>query len=164
MLVPAFRHLLANVGVPQVLLDLPHIILSKLLLRVLSAHAWWHNDILSGTPVDGSSNALLVRKLKSIDDAEHLRRVAASACWICHRQADLLGRVDDEDRADRESDTAVFSETIEVVLRYHVVEESNVAVGIGDDWEGNLSVGDFIDVFDPVIVRSKIICALRCVS
>jgi hypothetical protein len=42
----------------------------------------------------------------------------------------------------------------------HVVEEGNLAVGIGDDGELNLCRTDFVDVLDPFVVGAKIVGAL----
>jgi hypothetical protein len=36
-----------------------------------------------------------------------------------------------------------------------------VAVGIGNDWEGDLGVADFVDVLDPFVVRCEVVGALR---
>lgn len=35
-----------------------------------------------------------------------------------------------------------------------------MAVGIGDDGELDVGVTDFVDVFDPLVVGSEVICAL----
>lgn len=35
-----------------------------------------------------------------------------------------------------------------------------MAVGIGNDGEGDLGVADFVDVFDPFVVRGEVVGAL----
>lgn len=69
---------------------------------MLVLHAGGDNDIIAGNPVDGSGNLVLVTGLERIDDAQHLGRVAASGGWVGEDGADLLARVDNEDRADGE--------------------------------------------------------------
>jgi hypothetical protein len=39
------------------------------------------------------------------------------------------------------------------LLIHHVVEESDFSVCISDDGELEVRVGDFVDVFDPGVVR-----------
>jgi hypothetical protein len=152
---------LFHTGVPQILLNLPHIILSKLLLRILRAHTRRYNNIFARIPVNRRGNTLLIRKLQRINDPQHLACVPSSRGGVGHSQPDLLGGVDDEDRSNRKCDAAVLGKIVEVVLRNHVVQESNVAVGIGYDGEGDVGVSHFVDVFNPAVVRGQIVCALR---
>jgi len=161
---PHIFHLFPDIRIPQILLDLPHVVLPKLLPCILSAHTRRHNDILTRIPIDRGRNALLIRELQSINYSQHLTRIAARRSRVGHSQADLLGRVDYEDRANGKRDTTVLGEAVKVVLRNHIVQEGNMAVGISDDGEGHLGVADFVDVFDPFVVRGEVVGALRHVS
>lgn len=145
-------HLFPNIRVPQVLLHLPHIPLSKFLLRIFRANARRDNHVLSSRPVDRRRNALLVRQLQGINNPQHLRSVPSRRRRVRHSEADLLFRVNDKDRANGECNAAFLSQAIEVVLRDHVVEKGDVAVCVGDDGELNGGVGSLVDVFDPFVV------------
>jgi hypothetical protein len=63
--------------------------------------------------------------------------VPSSRRGVSHRKTNLLGWVDNEDGSNRKGDAAVLGKVVQVVLRDHVVEEGNVAVGIGNDGEGD---------------------------
>jgi hypothetical protein len=154
------NRLFPHVRIPQILLNLPHIPLSKLLLRILRAHTRRHNNILAHIPVDRRRNALLVRQLQAVNHPQHLARIAPRRRRVRHGEPDLLRRVDDEHRADSECDAAVLGEVVEVVLRDHVVQEGDVAVGVGDDGELDGGVGGFVDVADPAVVGGKVVGAL----
>jgi hypothetical protein len=111
-LLPVSIHLLSYIGVPEVLLHFPHVVLSKLLLCILRAHTGRYNDILTSSPVDRGRNTLLVRELQSINDSQYLACVPSRTCRIRHCQANLLVGVNDEDRSDRERDTAVLGQVV----------------------------------------------------
>jgi hypothetical protein len=120
----------------KIRLQLPHILLPKLLLRVRSAHARRHNHILALLPINRRHNALLVARLQTINHAQHFGRVPACRRRVHHGQADLLGRVDDEDRANGEGDAAFFGEAVDVLLRDHVRDP----FGVGGEVVGGLVV------------------------
>lgn len=69
-------------------------------------------------------------------------------------------RIDDKDSSDCESDSFLLGEGIEVVLRYHVVEECDFAIGVGDDGKLDRGGTDFVDVGDPLVVRGEVVRAL----
>jgi hypothetical protein len=144
----------------KIRLQLPHILLPKLLLRVRSAHARRHNHILALLPINRRHDALLVARLQTINNAQHLGGVPAGRGRVHHGQADLLGRVDDEDRANGEGDAAFFGEAVDVLLRDHVVEPGDGAVGVGDDGELKGCVVDFVDVGDPFGVGGEVVGGL----
>ena len=125
-----------DLSVTQVRLDLANH--AKLLLRVRSRDGGGHDDVVADLPVDRSSHTLLVASLEGVDDTENLGRVTASRGRVHHREADLLARVDDEHGPDGEGD-ALLVDVIQVLLVNHVVEEGNLAVGIGDDGELHVS-------------------------
>lgn len=79
---------------------------------------------------------------------------------IHHGQSDLLLRVDDEDGADGKNNVLA----IQITLVDHVVEESNLPVGIGNDGELEVGVGELVNVLDPLVVRTKIIGTLDYMS
>jgi len=145
---------------PEVRLQLTHVLLAKLLLRVRSAHTWRHNNVVSLLPVNRRDNTLLVAHLQAVNHTQHLGRVPARGRRVHHAQANLLGRVDDEDGADGESDSALFGQAVNVLLRDHVVEPGDVAVCVGDDGELESGVVDFVDVRDPFGVRGEVVGAL----
>lgn len=63
-----------------------------------------HNDIVTGDPVYGRRDAVLVARLKRVDDAQDLGRVAARGCWVGEDGSDGLLGVDDEHGPDGEGD------------------------------------------------------------
>ena len=63
-----------------------------------------NDDVVAGDPVDGGGDAVLVAGLERVDDPEDLGGVAAGGGGVRKDGADLLGGVDDEDRADGEGD------------------------------------------------------------
>ena len=90
---------------------------------------------------------------------ENLCCVTASGGRVGQGQADLLGRVDDEHGADGEGNAlAVY--IFQILSVQHVVEESDFAVSIGDDWELDLSRADFVDILDPLFVGIKCVGTL----
>jgi hypothetical protein len=60
------------------------------------------NDIVTGNPVDGGGDAVLVASLKAVEDAEDLGTVTACAGGIRQDKTNGLLGVDDEDGADGE--------------------------------------------------------------
>lgn len=72
------------------------------LLGLLVADGGSDNDIVSGHPVDGGGDAVLVTSLERVDDAENLGGVAAGRGRVGEDGADLLLGVDEEDAADGE--------------------------------------------------------------
>jgi hypothetical protein len=145
---------------PKIRLQLPHIPLPKLLLRVRRAHARRHNHILALLPINRRHNTLLVAHLQAINDAQHFGGVPAGGGRVHHGQADLFGWVDDEDGADGESDSAFFGEAVDVLLRDHVVKPGDGAVCVGDDGELQGGGVDFVDVGDPGGVRGEVVGGL----
>lgn len=78
--------------------------LAKLLLSILSGDWRGNDDIVTGEPVDGAGNAVLVGGLEGINHTENLSGVTASGGGVGHDQTDLLGRVNNENGTDSESD------------------------------------------------------------
>jgi len=64
-----------------------------------------HDDVVSGDPVDGCGDAVLVAGLERVDDSEDLGRVTSCGCWVGEDEADSLFWVNDEDGADGECDS-----------------------------------------------------------
>lgn len=145
----------------KIRLQLPHISLAKLLLRIRSAHARRNNHILALLPINRRDDALLVARLQTVDDAQHLGGVPAGRRRVHHGQADFFGRVDDEDGADGEGDAAFLRQTVDVLLRDHVVKPGDGAVCVGDDGELEGSVVDFVDVRDPFGVGGEVVGGLE---
>jgi hypothetical protein len=58
------------------------------------------NDILTGLPVDGGGNLVLVTELQGVDDAQNLGGVAAGGGRVGEDGADGLLGVDEEDGSD----------------------------------------------------------------
>lgn len=77
--------------------------LREQLLGLLVGDGGVDNDIVTGDPVDGGGDLVLVTSLEGVDDAEDLGGVAASGGRVREDGADGLLGVDDEDRADGES-------------------------------------------------------------
>ena len=153
--------LFTDIREPQVRLNLLNI--SKLLPRIFGAHAWWHNNVIANRPVDRRNDTLLVTSLKRINHPQHFCRVATSASRVVHLESDLLGGVDDEDGADSEGNSLLL-DVVKVILRDHVVEESDLAVGVGDDGELDGCILRLIDVVDPLVVRAEVVGALTVIS
>lgn len=153
-------HASINLSKPEVRLKFPNLLLPILLDCIRRAHARRHNHILALLPINRRHNALLIAHLQAINYPQHLGRVAARGSRVHHAQTNLLGRVDDEDGADGERDSAFFGEAVDVLLRDHVVEPGDVAVCVGDDGELDAGVVDFVDVGDPFGVRGEVVGAL----
>ena len=143
---------LSDVSEAQVLLDLPDI--AKLLPRILSGDTGRYDDVLALLPIDRCRNTLLISCLQAVDDPKDLCSVPARARGVRHCEANLLRRIDNEDRTDCKSDATVLLKRVEVVLRDHIVEKSDVAICVSDDWELYRGVGRLVDVVDPLVVRA----------
>lgn len=150
-----------ELGVAQVGLDLSHI--AKLLLSVLGRDGGRNNDILANGPVDGGSNALLVCCLQSVNHTQDLGGVTTSGSRVEHCQTDLLRGIDDENRTDGERN-ALLGDVVQVALIDHVVEEGDLALGIGNDGELNGGRCDLVDILNPVAVRAEIVRALYIIN
>lgn len=147
--------------VAQVRLELAD--LAEFLLRILGRDGGGHNDIVSDVPVNGGRDALLVGSLQGVDHTENLGGVTAGRRRVEHDQADLLGGVNNEDRADGESN-ALLREVVQILLGDHIVEEGDLAVSVGDDRELHGGVGHLVDIVHPLIVRTEVVGTLQIPS
>lgn len=91
---------------------------------------------------------MLVTSLERVDDAQHLGGVTACRSWVGEDGADGLLRVDDEDRADGESN-ALGVDVGGILVVQHVVGKSNLPLLVADDRESQLTARDLIDVLYP---------------
>ena len=112
------------------------------------------DNVITWNPVDRSSNFVLVTSLQTVQDTKDLCSVPARARGVRHCEANLLCRIDNEDRTDCKGDATVLLKRVEVVLRDHIVEKSDVAICVSDDWELYRGVGRLVDVVDPLVVRA----------
>jgi hypothetical protein len=108
MLLPLLREnlLLGERGESEVRLDDAELGEEGLGLLVLDGGV--HDDVLTGDPVDGCGDAVLVAGLQGVDDAQDLGGVAAGGGWVGEDGADGLLGVDDEDGADGEGNTLLI--------------------------------------------------------
>lgn len=60
------------------------------------------DHIITGDPVDGGGDTVLVASLEGVDHAEDLSGVAASGSGVGEGETDGLLRVNDEDRTNGE--------------------------------------------------------------
>jgi hypothetical protein len=67
------------------------------------------NDVVTGHPVDGGGDSVLVTSLERVDDTEDLGGVAASGGGVGQDQTDGLLGVDDENGADREGNALLVN-------------------------------------------------------
>lgn len=146
-----------RLGVTKVRLQLAN--LAKLLLRVLGGDRRGHDHVVAHLPVDRGGDALLVARLQGVDDAQDLGGVTAGRGGVHHGETDLLARVDDEDGADGERN-ALLVDVIQVLLVDHIVQEGDLAVGIGDNGELHVRRGDLVNVLDPLAVGADVVGAL----
>jgi len=66
------------------------------------------DDVVTGHPVDGGGDLVLVASLEGVDDAENLDAVAASGSRVGEDGSDNLLGVNDEDRADGKGDALLI--------------------------------------------------------
>lgn len=142
-------NLLGSLGEAEVRLELAD--LAELLLGILSGNGRGNDDVVTGEPVDGAGHTVLVGGLEGINDTEDLGGVAAGGGGVGHDQTDLLGGVDDEDRADGQSHTLLV-DVGGVLVVNHVVQVGDLALRVGDDGELEVGVVDLVDVLDPAVV------------
>lgn len=109
------------------------------------------DNIITGDPVDGGGDLVLVASLEGVDDAENLGGVAARGGGVGEDQTNRLLGVDDEYRADGEGD-ALGVDVGGVLVVNHVVGEGDLAFLVADDGEGDFGTGDFVNVLDPAVV------------
>lgn len=147
-----------DLGVAQVRLDLANF--TKLLLGICGTHRRRHDDIITNVPVDRGSYTLLITGLQGVDDSQDLSGVSAGGGGVHHGQADLLARVDNEHGANSKRNFFLP----DAILVDHVVQEGNFALGIGDDWELDLSRADFVNVLDPLVVGTELVGTLERVG
>ena len=94
---------------------------------------------------------MLVTSLERVDNAQDLGGVTASAGRVREDGADGLLGVDDEDRADGESN-ALGVNVGGILVVNHIVGKSNLALLVANDRELQLGAGDLIDVLDPALM------------
>lgn len=153
---------------PEVWLDNGH--LWEDLAGLLGLDGWVNDDIVTWHPVDWGGDLVLVASLERVDDTENLGGVTAGGGWVGENGTDGLLWVDDEDRADGESDTLAVNVGGVLVVdpmeqsasarscqgllrRYsHVVGEGDLALLVANDWELELGAGDLVDILDPATV------------
>lgn len=153
---------------PEVWLDNGH--LWEDLAGLLGLDGWVNDDIVTWHPVDWGGDLVLVASLERVDDTENLGGVTAGGGWVGEDGTDGLLWVDDEDRADGESDTLAVNVGGVLVVdpmeqsasarscqgllrRYsHVVGEGDLALLVANDWELELGAGDLVDILDPATV------------
>ncbi|KAB8346321.1 hypothetical protein FH972_023365 [Carpinus fangiana] len=137
----------------------PHLSdLAKLLPSVLGRDGRRHDDIVPKLPVDGRCDTLLVPRLQTINDPQHLPRVPAGASRIAHSQAHLLLRINDKHAANRKRNPLGIH-ILKVLRVEHVVQPRNLALGVGNDGELQLRAGNVVDVGDPARVRGQVVGA-----
>jgi hypothetical protein len=73
--------------------------LRKFLFHFRIADARWDYDIVAFVPVRWSGDTVFVGEMELIDDPQYFVEIATHVHWAGHHQADLLARIDDEDRA-----------------------------------------------------------------
>jgi hypothetical protein len=78
------------------------------LLGLLVGDGGSDDDIVTGDPVDGGGDAVLVAGLEGVDDAQDLGGVAAGGGRVGEDGADLLVGVDEEDGADGEGNALLI--------------------------------------------------------
>ena len=137
-------------GEAEVRLDLTD--LTELGLGIGGRDGGRDDNVITGEPVDGGGDTVLLGGLESIDDTEDLGGVAAGGGGVGEDEADLLGGVDDEDGADSQSHT-LGVDVGGVLVVNHVVQVGDLALGVGDDGELQLGARDLINVLDPAVVR-----------
>jgi len=140
---------LGSLGEAEVRLDLAD--LAELLLSILSRDGRGNDDIVTGKPVDGAGDTVLVSGLQSIDDTQDLGGVTAGGGGVGHDQTNLLGGVDNEDGADSQSH-ALGVDVGGVLVVDHVEGVGDLALGVGDNGELEVGAGNLIDVLDPAVV------------
>lgn len=113
---------------------------------------WWSDDnIITRSPVDWSGNSVPVTGLQAVDDTEDLSGVSAGGGWVGEDKTDGLLWVNDEDRADGESN-ALGVDVGSILVVKHVVGESNLSLLVTNDWERKGATGDLVDILDPSTV------------
>ena len=140
----------------EVRLDLTD--LAELLLGILSGDGRGDDNVVTGEPVDGAGNAVLLSGLQSVDDTQDLGGVTAGGGGVGHNQTDLLGGVDDEDGADSQSHT-LRVDVGGVLVVDHVVGVGDLALGVGDDGELEVGAGNLVDILDPAVVGLDVVGA-----
>lgn len=151
---------------------------TELLLGVLSGHGGRDDDIITGQPVDGGGDTVLVGGLEGVNNTEYLSSVTASGGGVGDDQTDLLLGVNNEDGADGESNAYLksayersqWNQSVEVhtlrvdvggvIVVDHVILVGNLALGVGDDGELQVGARNLIDILDPLSVGLKAVGAL----
>lgn len=134
------------------------------------------DDVVTGNPVNGGGDLVLVTSLQGVDDTQHLVGVAAGRGRVGEDGAnDLLG-IDEEDGADGESnallvdvgsilvvDPGGYPSAFEfrgkpagtrvlVGFDSHIVQQGNLALLVTNDGERNVAASDLGNVLDPSLV------------
>ncbi len=107
------------------------------------------NHVVTGNPVNGGSDLVLVAGLEGVHDSEHLGSVATGRSRVGENGSDNLLGVNDEDGADGES-YALLIDIRGVLVVDHVVLQGNLSVLVSNDREVQVAATDLVDVLDPV--------------
>ena len=138
----------------QVRPHLPHLL--ELLPCILGAYGRRHNHVTSDLPIHRCRDPLFIAGLQTVYHPQNLGRVPSHARRIHHRQPHFLRRIDDEHAADRERDSFRV-DVAQILLVDHVVQPGDLAVGVGDDGELEISAGNIVDILDPSVVGTKVV-------
>lgn len=82
--------------------------------------------------------------------------VTTSGGRVGHDQTDLLGGVNDENRANGQSQ-ALGVNVGGVLVVNHVIGVGDLALGVGDDGELQLRAGDLVNILDPAVVTLSVV-------
>src|SRR5690606_9918023 len=107
------------------------------------------NDVFAFFPVHRRGNAVVVRQLQGVKDAQDFVEVAACAGGVGDGKADFLVRVDDEYRAHGGGGAGVGVD--------HVVQLGDFVIGVGQDGVFDFGLLGVVDVFDPLAMGIGIV-------
>ena len=102
---------------------------------------------------------MLIPQLQTIHDPQHLFCIPPYTSGIHHCKSNLLSRIDHENTPYRERN-ALFVDVGKVLGVDHVVEESDMTFGVGNDGEGEVCGGDFVDIGYPPGVGGEVVGGL----
>ena len=95
---------------------------------------------------------MLIPGLQAINHPQYLRRVPPRARWIAQNQTNRLLWVDDVYAPDRQRH-ALGVHIGRILVVDHVIQQGDFALLVANDGELKIRAGNFIDVFNPAVVR-----------
>jgi len=136
-----------------------NLVLGEQSLGFLALDTGMNDNVVTGLPIDRSSDSVLITQLDCVDYPYNLIEIPSCNGGVVQFEPDLFGGIDYEHCPDGKRETRSAINVGSILIIEHVVEVGNTTVTVGDDRILNIGFTVFIDIFDPLVVIVQVIRA-----